>query len=446
MQKQIERWPDLDITGLRCEGLGARDAAFANAIYDAVLRRWLTIEGVLRGKLRQPLHAMTPAARAVLMVGTAQILFLDRVPPHAAINEAVEWAKRHLSGSLAGMTNGVLRNVARAVLTRQDAEGLPRAVRRERYESAPHELPMPDGSSLLLKDAALPADPTERLAAAVSCPVELVRRWEERHGQEAARRWALHLLCPPPTTLNIAHAAGPLPDALLALSIPHGRRGSRVWTGPREELVRLLRARPDVWVQDASASRAVAGLADLEPMVGGGVVVDLCAGLGTKTRQLAAVFPRATVIACDPDERRAEALGDLAASNPRVRVIASADVGGEYLGNAALVLADVPCSNTGVLARRVEARYRWSDQTLARMVEVQRAILRQAAALVKPGGVLVYSTCSVDREENEDQAAWASAELGLRLGEGERADPAGLPGDPPVVYADGAFSVRLVRA
>lgn len=444
ISRQVARFPDLDPAPLQVGSLGGRDANFAHAIYDAVLRRWRTLEYLLNAQLRQPLNGMKPGAQAVLLTGAAQILFLDRVPVHAAIDEAVEWAKVHLSGSLAGMTNGVLRNVWRAMLTRSRDPEPAELVRRPAWTDTRHEILLDDGSALLLKEALLPEDSWERLAMLVSCPTSLLAHWRTTLGDAEARRQALHLLTPPPTVVTVSAAKGVLPDPFAAMTEPHSIRGSRVWTGPRDALVSLLEARPDVWVQDAASARCVAALDSMVATVGKGLIVDLCAGRGTKTRQLAAMFPEATILATDTDAVRLEALARACASLPNVRVKPMPEAMQEGRG-AQLVLLDVPCSNSGVLARRIEARYRLTDELRARLVETQREILRAGASLLAPTGRIVYSTCSIDPAENDAQAQWAS-ELGLApAAPGRLTLPAGLPGEPSGTYHDGSYSVCLER-
>lgn len=443
LSRQAERWPELDTTPVNTEGLPPRDAAFAHAIYDAALRRWVTLEWVLNRHLRQPLSGMKPGARAVLIGGAAQMLLLDRVPVHAAINESVEWAKKHLSGSLAGMVNGVLRNVWRDILTQTSDDRLHSPTRRAEWTGSRFEIPLPDGSCRVLREPVLPEDPHERLRVVTSCPQSLYEHWLGSHGEATARAQAVHLLATPPTIINIAHRRGSLPEQLEALSVPHSQRGSRVWTGPRSELSSLLSKNPDLWVQDSSSAACVMALAEFAPAARGAKVLDLCAGQGTKTRQLASVFADATVVASDPDEARLQTLRHVGAGLANVRVVEASEVAVAGAG-AALVLADVPCSNSGVLARRIEARYRWSLAQLERLVAVQREILTTAASLVAPGGVVIYSTCSIEREENQQQAAWASG-LGLELVRERATLPEGAPGGPDTAYRDGAYFAVLRR-
>src|SRR5262249_2746188 len=142
----------------------------------------------------------------------------------------------------------------------------------------------------------------------------------------------------------------PVPESLA----PHDQHGSHLFTGSRAELVALLDSRCDLWVQDPASSRAIASVAHLRPSL----VIDFCAGQGTKTRQLAATFPEVQIIATDTDAARYETLRTTFRHAARVRVVRPETLLSEFAGRADLILLDVPCSNTGVLARRVEARYR----------------------------------------------------------------------------------------
>jgi 16S rRNA (cytosine967-C5)-methyltransferase len=209
--------------------------------------------------------------------------------------------------------------------------------------------------------------------------------------------------------------------------------------GPRGALGSLLSSRDDIWVQDPASSRAVELAKGLKPRL----IIDLCAGQGTKTRQLAATFPDAQIIACDPDERRSGILAQAFERHRRVRPATPDDVHRAQRGKADLVVLDVPCSNSGVLARRPEAKYRLTGKYLSQLVKLQQDILTQGRALLAPGGAMLYSTCSVEPVENDDQIAWACKTLGLSASGPGVLLPGGGPGRPDREYHDGAFSALL---
>jgi 16S rRNA (cytosine967-C5)-methyltransferase len=117
----------------------------------------------------------------------------------------------------------------------------------------------------------------------------------------------------------------------------------------------------------------------------------------------------------------------------------------QFIGQADLLLLDVPCSNTGVLARRVEAKYRFSKANQQKLIDVQRQIIADAIALVSDRGVVVYSTCSIDPAENEQQARWVTKWHPFRIEQRQSRLPAGGPGDSPTRYADGGYFAILKR-
>jgi 16S rRNA (cytosine967-C5)-methyltransferase len=425
--RQAGLYPELGIEPLDTAGLDERDAALAHAIYEAVLRRWLTLEFLLEGWLGQRLAKMEPRLQGVLLAGAAQLLLLDRIPAHAAINESVQWAKTVIRPGAGSMVNAVLRKVA----------GM-RGAKKETWDRGRDESPLGDGRALGLVQEFLPAGYPERLAVAASCPVRLLERWAKAFGKERAQGLAWHGLASPPVVLNTAFAGA---GGLEGLPVqPHEMEGHAVFEGSRSKLLELLRTRVDLWVQDAGSGLAVRAAADLKPAL----VMDVCAGQGTKTRQLAATFPGAEIVATDIDEQRLRTLRGVFAGSGRVRVIGAGELGA-YAGRADLVLLDVPCSNTGVLARRLEARYRKQDEQIARLTRTQEGIVDAARGLLAPGGAILYSTCSLEPEEDEAQVEGAVKMHGLVLERSGKHLPTGGPGQGTRTYSDGSYFGLLRR-
>lgn len=442
LARQARLYPELDphameLVDARAD-LSPVDLALAHAIHDAAVRRFLSLRFLLQACLTQPFDELEARVRGVLLAGAAQLALLDRVPAHAAINHAVEWAKVVVRPGAGALVNAVLRKVAQLA-----PEGVPRAaepplgaVADGRADLPRDRLPLGDGLWRALAAPLLPEDAAERLAVSTSLPRWLVDRWSARLGAPAARALALHALAEPPVVLNTAHAGAPVRGAS-----PHAEPGRAVFEGARHELVALLRARADVWVQDAASAGAVESIADLRPAL----VIDLCAGRGTKTRQLAAAFPGARVCATDADERRLDALRSAFAGHERVSVAGVRATIRANIGKADLVLLDVPCSNTGVLARRPEARYRADGAHLRSLVDLQRQIVADSIPLLAEGGRILYATCSIEPEENHGMAEWAAKWHGF-VPRRERLElPRGLPGGPAAHYRDGGYSVLLER-
>lgn len=401
---------------LETRGLDDRDAAFAHAMYDATVRRWLTVEWVCDRFSRRPLTELEPGVQAALLVGGAQILAMAGVPTHAAIDEAVEWAKHAVRPGAAGLVNAVLRKVAAEVGEPIDGDW------------NLHRDELPDGGCRPLATLTLPEKVSDRIAASFGLPGWFLSRVVEHSGVEAGVELATASLDKPPAILDVS-ALPALPEACEA----HEEPGYAVWTGPRGGLARLLT--DEVWVQDPSSGAAVRSVADLKPRR----VLDLCAGLGTKTRQIARAFPDAEVWATDTDAVRSETLRGVWQRHERVRVLDYGEALEAADGWADLVVLDVPCTNSGVLGRRVEARHRLTRAALTRLVAIQREILSAGAQCLSEEGAILYATCSVDPEENGLNALWAADEFAL-LPVRERSD---RPRGSGRASRDGSYSVLL---
>ena len=433
-------FPDLVPSDLDTGPLDPRDSALAHAIHDTVIRRWWTLQSVVAPFMNKPFLEFEPGVRAALLAGAARLLFIARVPAHAAISEPVEWSTRAIRPGAGGLVNAVLRRVS-------ELAGDERTY-RDQFTWQRDEIPLADGRALVLASEILPEDRLARTAAAVSIAVPLLESWADAHGVDTARDLALHTLAVPPVTMNVRHAESPVPDTEPHEISVDKQPGFAVYTGPMTALGDLLASRSDVWVQDAASGEAVASIADLDFEMSANespVIVDLCAGKGSKTRQLARTFPHAEIVATDTDAPRLAVLKRVFVDHPRVRVLEFAEVLDDCLGRADLVLLDVPCSNTGVLARRPEAKYRPMTKQRDRLADTQRQIVADAIRLLAQSGKILYSTCSLQREENHEIARWATTWHGFGIDRERMTLPAGLPGDPPTGYHDGSYSVLLSR-
>lgn len=444
----------LDDAHASMQAMDERDAAFAHAIYDAAVRRWITLGALLTPLTTQPFGEMEARLRGALIGAGAQLIFLDRVPAHAIINHTVEWCKQRIRPGAGGVANAVLRRLTALVL---DDMGEKR--RRGAWTNQRDELPLSDGSALVFSHAVLPEDDVERLGVATSIPADLLASWLRRESWEVVVELARHGTGTPPTILNARYAkdlsrmssgselTAPDSDSSSSALVPHRSVSHVVFDGSRSGLRRLLASRGDLWVQDPAASGAVDSIADRR--VGRGLIIDACAGQGTKTRQLAAMFPGATIIATDVDANRRSVLASVFAGNPQVSVVPFKSLREEFIERADLVLLDVPCSNTGVLARRPEAKYRYASSSIESLAALQRQIIADTIPLLSRGaaggtrGTILYSTCSLEPDEDEAIARWAAQQHSFKLSFERRAMPTGGPGRPAEEYRDGAYSVLL---
>ena len=347
-------------------------------------------------------------ALAGLRSGLYQLLFLHRVSRPAVVDLTVGVIRAQTDAHVAGFANAVLRKVATAI-TPLAADAPERADPRqlviEREDSAILvRLPQP-----LLPDPAV--HPAEFLAVRYSHPPELVQRWLRRYPFAAVQEIAASGSVPPATHLRV----NPLRTTRDALAAALQAEGCPTEPGRHPLLLRVLSSAVPIgsqpfragWctVQDTTALSAV-DLLDPKP---GQRVLDLCAAPGTKTTAIAErMGDRGEVFAFDADPERlrrvtenAERLG-----LGSIRLLTSeAELTAALATPFDRVLIDAPCSNTGVLGRRVEARWRFSAAALKSLETVQRPLLVRGLSALAPKGVLVWSTCSLEPEENEGLVA-----------------------------------------
>lgn len=426
--RQVRRFPDLELTRVDVRGLEPRDQAFARALEQTVVRRWLTIEAIAESRLSRPWASLDPPVRAALLLGTAQILFMDSVPTHAAINETVSRLREDMHLGAAGLANAVLRAVARLVGDTLDVH--------EDTSDRRDTIPLADGRTLVLAEDVFSADDVERLSQRTSHGEALIVHWIAAHGFEKTRFLAHHGLVVPPITIT-----GLDSDAANESDLaPHNEEGFYLWRGKSGTLGAFLEANPGARVQDPASAMPVAQTANLSAEV----VLDYCAGRGTKTLQLATAHPTARVVAADIDPVRHAALQEACSGHSTIDVVEHGAFK-DLMGATDLLFLDVPCTNTGVLSRRPEAKYRFCIDSMKSLAGLQRRILRETLPLLSPTGSIVFSTCSVEPGENERQVTIAASKYDLTLQSTHQTFPAGLPGDPPQTIHDGGFYAVLSR-
>jgi 16S rRNA (cytosine967-C5)-methyltransferase len=363
---------------LRRRALPVRDVALATELILGTLRWQRYLDWILAPHSRRRLPALDPRVRVLLRLTAYQLAFLERVPAFAAVNDAVTLA--HGAPGVAEYVNAVLRAFAR----RGVAE----------------------------REPALPRDPLEALATRCSFPTWLAARWLARYGAEEAEALMRALNARAPLTVR-ANTLRTTREALAARLREQGLPARATPLAP-EGLVVEGGGDPGRWpafveglcVLQDEASMLVARL--LEPAAGT-TIADVCAAPGTKTTHLAQLMDnRGRVLAFDPQAARLARVGEQAA-RLGVTIAETAEGAVETLaprwaGVCDGVLVDAPCSNLGVLRRNPEVKWRRQPADVATAGERQRGILAAAAGLVRSGGRLVYATCSLEPEENDDVA------------------------------------------
>lgn len=382
------------------------------------LRRLGTLDTILDRFSSRPVRTLQMGVRTALRLGLSQVLFLDRVPAHAAVDHAVGWARGAGGPKRAGFVNGVLRGVLRGIEGRATGD-----------ENVRTDVPRDESSAIRFKRPVF-ADPARdevaHLAQRWSMPSWLVARWLPTFGPERTRailragirrpelgvrgRIDAERVAALLTEREITTRPGPVPRSYLV-------------GGGEADILELVRAGA-VTIQDPTSQR----VAPLCQAVAGARVLDLCAAPGGKTLHLADLLGSGTVVAADADATKVKELEQLASRMGEValeaRVVAPEEALPFEAASFDAVLIDAPCTNTGVLCRRAEARWRLEPTDVVQLAGVQRSLLERALPLVKPGGRLVYSTCSLEPEENELLAeAFAGVHVGITPEGGFRVYP-----------------------
>src|SRR5579863_1639342 len=319
--------------------LDSRDAGLASDIVFGTLRRRGELDAVIGKYSKRGVDQLDPAVLIALEMALYQIRFLDRVPGHAAVNDAVELARKAGKASAAAFVNAILRRAIREPLA---------------------------------------------VAEALSTPAWLLERWTAQYGADTALAIARASLTPPERFIRVGNGTP-----------PPGAEATDVSGCFRLDSGDAARFR----FQDIG-SQAVVPLLDLRP---GQTFLDVCASPGNKTAQALEVPVRA--IACDLHLSRARILAPLGI--PVVTLDASRPLPFARLFDR--ILVDAPCSGTGTLARNPEIKWRLKPEDIVDLQSRQVAILGNALAQLAPGGLLVYSTCSLEREENQDAVAQVGA-------------------------------------
>lgn len=365
-----------------------------------------TLDAIVTRFSGRPVERIAKPLLAIVRVGVYELVYCPATPPYSIVDEAVKVAGRFGGKKQTGFVNAILRQVLRHITARE----MPLA------ESAPSRTLIQTPQSGCQFDVDVLPDPGSSpatyLSACFSLPYWLVADWVAEFGYERAgeiclgsnRRPSIHI------RVNSLKTTG---SDLPARFEEAGVRAEAVGDSA-PEMIRLIGpqsvtqlpgfAEGLFTVQDLSAAGAVRAL-DPQP---GWRILDLCAAPGTKTMQLAeATGDAAEILATDIDVKRLEKVREntVRLGLKSIKIVPYAQFEVEAVEPFDAVLLDVPCSNTGVLAKRIEVRFRISPDRLKELAKPQCGLLDKAAKWVKPGGRICYSTCSILRAENTDVVA-----------------------------------------
>jgi 16S rRNA (cytosine967-C5)-methyltransferase len=417
-------------------GLKASERALLTELVYGTVRWRSTLDHVIAGY--RALETLRPQLRSLLRLALFQMGFLDRALDRVAVASAVDQARRAFGGGGAGLANAILRR-AQAGWERLALPAVSADPRRDVVFS-------PD--TIWRGPANVFPDPGEALATNLalrySLPVWLVEQWIEVFGENRARelvavqnsRPGMHCWVDPGAGERAALRAALRDDGIVTVETLHGFRvvegAARVVTSRPFEAGQLL-------IQDETASAVVPFLEARS----GDLVLELGAAPGGKTVPLARAVGRSgRVVAVDRSWTRMRRLGENLARFDLVDRVDAVVLDGAALPEGLLgrfdrVLVDAPCSNTGVLARRHEARWRLHDgAAVTSLVRLQRALLKAGLSALQAGGSLVYATCSIQPEENREVVDGAIGDTVSLVAE-ELSLPDGI--------RDGGYRARLVK-
>ncbi|MBP0111417.1 MULTISPECIES: RsmB/NOP family class I SAM-dependent RNA methyltransferase [Bradyrhizobium] len=398
--------------------LADRDRALMRRLVATVLRRLGTLGHVLSRLLDKGIPSDAPRAQSALLIGAAQILWMD-VPDHAAVDLSVRLVQSdRRAARYAGLVNAVLRRCAR------------------------------EGKALV----------EEVATQSLDLPPWLLARWSAHYGEATAREMALALGHEPSLDLTVKSDPAQWASRLHGETLPTGT-------------VRMLLhgsvtmlpgfAEGQWWVQDAAAALPARLFGDVK----GKSIADLCAAPGGKTAQLALSGAHVTAVDRSP-ARVARLRENLARLSLQAETVVADAV--EWAGPAEAfdgVLIDAPCTSTGTIRRHPDVAWLRQESDIAALASLQQRLLRKSVSLLKPGGTLVYCTCSLEPEEGEQAvAALLAAEPALRRVPIKASEVAGLDeilnrdgdlrtlpchlpnADPKLGGLDGFFAARLVKS
>ncbi len=354
------------------------DRAFATELFYGTIRHLNTLDWVLGKFLKQPLGSQTVYIRNILRQGLYQIMYMDRVPVSAACNESAELARKFGHRGSVKFVNGVLRNIVRNI----------------------------DG----IEYPSLKKSPVKHIAIKYSHPSWIVKRYIDELGIEGTIKLCKVNNTPAPNTVR-TNTLKTSPSSLVQKLADSGIRAEKTPYAPEALNISGFLSVGSMtafkeglfYVQDEGS--ILVGHAVSPPE--GSLVLDVCGGPGGKTTHLAQLLNnKGSVVSMDVHKHKIRLIQEncrrLGIDNVKAIQMDARGLPGEYKNRADCVLVDAPCSGLGVIRRKPDIRWRKIENQLPELQKLQADILKAASKCVRPGGILVYSTCTFTREENEE--------------------------------------------
>ena len=377
---------------LRYQFAKKQDRAFMTRLLEGTLEQQIYLDYVLNQFSSKKMEKQKPFIRCLLRMTAYQILFMEQVPDSAACNEAVKLARKKGFSNLSGFVNGLIRNVAR----KKD------------------EIKLPDEKK----------SPMEYLSVRYSIPQWILEQWSTMYDYDTVAKMAEGSIRNPETTVRVNLSNAELEQVKAALEeegivvkessyLPNVLKISGY-----DSLSRIKAFKKGlIQVQDES-SATVGHIGDPD---GDAFVLDMCSAPGGKALHAADIMRHkggtGRVLARDVSDHKISLIEDnverCGFTNIETEVFDGTMMDESLAGKTDLVICDVPCSGLGILARKNDIKYNVTKERIEELVPLQRAILKNAVSYVKPGGELIFSTCTITKEENEENRRWLLAEFSL---------------------------------
>lgn len=375
---------------LRYQFAEKQERAFMTRLLEGTLEQQIYLDYVLNQFSSKKMNKQKPFIRCLLRMSLYQILFMEQVPESAACNEAVKLARKKGFSNLSGFVNGLLRNIVRSK----------------------DKISLPDEKKA----------PYEYLSVRYSIPQWIVEKWSESYDYDTVKKMAEGSIRNPETCVRINLSKAEKNAVVDSLT----KNGAEVKDGAYlsyilrikgyDSLTRLKAFREGlVTVQDES-SAFVGQIADPDK---DDFIIDVCSAPGGKALHIGDIIKtkkgQGKILARDVSEHKTSLIEEnkerCGFDHIETEVFDGTELDENMIGKADLVIVDVPCSGLGILARKNDIKYNAAPERIEELVPLQRTIIKNASSYVKPGGYMIFSTCTITKEENDDNRNWILEEL-----------------------------------
>lgn len=368
--------------------LNKQQRAFVTRLFQGTIERQIELDYILNQFSNTPVNKMKPVIRVILRMSVYQIKYMDSVPVSAVCNEAVKLAAKRKFVSLKGFINGVLRNIVRNV-----------------------------------DNIKYPTEPVERLSVTYSVPRWIIELWNEEYGNKKTVKMLERLYEKRPTAIRCNTSKAKIEDIVASLEY----KGIKVETTTLYDKALFISNYDNLNGLDVFSAGMVT-VQDLSSMMAslaanpqkGDYIIDVCAAPGGKSLHMAELLNGSGMVeARDVSEQKVKLIEEnnqrMKYKNIKTYVKDATKLDESSIEKADIVMADLPCSGLGVIGNKSDIKYNLSKEQIEELVILQRKILKNVSAYVKPGGRLIFSTCTVNKLENDGNVKWIEENLPFKL-------------------------------